>query len=259
MSRILSSSQIYTLLQFYKDMGMDSFLFSKPQIRKNKADDTMKKKRGTILNNLQGGEKEIPIMIQEIRHLLKNIQTLAELRETVERFDALDIRKGANKTVFGKGNPESEVMLIGEAPGAEEDKEGVPFCGRSGQLLENILATIGLNENKYYITNTIFWRPPANRKPTKHEIEVCLPFVEKHIALVKPKIIILVGNTAAESLLRVNSPMNSLRQRVFTYKNKYLATAIETFVIFHPSYLLRQPRQKKMMFYDIMKINESLQ
>jgi DNA polymerase len=156
--------------------------------------------------------------------------------------------------VIGDGDVQAEVMFIGEAPGANEDKEGIPFCGQSGKLLNNIIKSIGLLRPQVYITNTVFWRPPGNRRPTTEEINTCRPFVEKHIALIKPRLIILVGNTAVESLLALKQPIGELRQREFAYENSYLATPIKTVVIYHPSYLLRQLTKKKEMWADMQYI-----
>ena len=260
MSRALSISQMHNLLKFHIDSGVDCFLDEQPQIRYEK-EHSGKKQVNTVSEKQvkQENDKNMPTVHDVVRHLVADITSLDELRKVVEDFDGLEIKKGANKVVFGDGNPQSDVMLIGEAPGAEEDKQGIPFCGQSGKLLTNILAAINLDRNSYYITNTVFWRPPANRRPTPEEIHVCRPFVEKHIALVKPKVIVLVGSTAVESLLQLQSPMGELRKKVFSYGNQYLAAEIKTFVIFHPSYLLRQAKQKKLMYHDILKINAALQ
>ncbi len=121
------------------------------------------------------------------RQLADNAKTLAELEAAVRAFDGCAIKKTASKTVFCDGNPKAKVMIIGEAPGAQEDIQGIPFCGPSGKLLDAMLAAIGLDRTSVYISNTVFWRPPGNRQPTPEETATCLPFVEKHIALVRPK------------------------------------------------------------------------
>lgn len=182
--------------------------------------------------------------------------SLIELRTLVESFDGCDLKKSAINTVFSDGNPEADIMFIGEAPGASEDEQGIPFCGQSGKLLDNMMAAIGLTREKNaYITNTVFWRPPANRKPTAEEIGICRPFVKKHIALIKPKLIIMVGSTAVESLLSINTPITKLRGEYFEYTNEYMDNhTIRTTAIFHPSYLLRQPAHKKTMWFDLLKI-----
>lgn len=187
---------------------------------------------------------------------LDNCKNLDELRALVESFDGCELKKAAINTVFCHGNPDADIIFIGEAPGANEDEQGIPFCGQSGKLLDNIIAAIGLTREKNaYITNTVFWRPPANRKPTPEEIAICRPFVKKHIALMKPKLIVMVGSTAVESLLEINSPITKLRGQYFDYTNEYMAgKSIRATAIFHPSYLLRQPAHKKTMWFDILKI-----
>jgi DNA polymerase len=150
-------------------------------------------------------------------------------------------------------------MLIGEAPGAKEDEQGIPSCGESGQLLDTMLAAIGLSRKEnIYITNTIFWRPPANRRPTKEEIEACRPFLEKHISLINPKLIVCVGSTAVAGLLGDKVNINTARNKIHPYQNQYLSKPINTMAIFHPAYLLRQPGKKKDTWFDLMKINEFL-
>jgi DNA polymerase len=152
---------------------------------------------------------------------------------------------------------QSPIMFVGEAPGSSEDEQGIPFCGESGKLLDNILSSINISrKHNAYITNTIFWRPPANRQPTQEEIDICRPFVEKHIALIKPRLIILVGNVAATSLLGKNAGISKIRQEYYLYNNQYLSQPIHTTSIFHPAYLLRQPIQKKTTWYDLIKIKE---
>jgi DNA polymerase len=190
------------------------------------------------------------------RELANNARSLDELKIAVTQFEGLEIKKLALNTVFADGNPSAQIMFVGEAPGANEDKQGIPFCGQSGKLLDNIILAIGLKRPEVYITNTIFWRPPGNRRPTQEELNICRPFVEKHIALVNPKIIVLVGSTAVESLLGTKVPMHYLRDGMYEYTNNYLLAPIKTYVIFHPSYLLRQPSKKKLMWFDILKVKD---
>jgi uracil-DNA glycosylase family 4 len=188
---------------------------------------------------------------------LASCQSLEELKALVEAFEACDLKKAAQNTVFGEGNPKASVVALGEAPGAKEDEEGRPFCGQSGQLLDKALAAINLTREKnLYITNSVFWRPPANRKPTPEELALCRPFLEKHLALINPKLILLVGATALEALLGITSPITKLRGQYFDYYNPYLNQAITATPIFHPSYLLRQPAHKKTLWFDLLKIKK---
>ena len=190
------------------------------------------------------------------RQLASACDSLDALYLAIREFTGCELKKSATNTVIFDGNQSSEIMLIGEAPGATEDEKGIPFCGQSGKLLDNIIASIGLDRTMTYITNTVFWRPPGNRRPTKEELAICSPFVEKHIALIKPKLIIMVGSTAVESLLNVTQPITQLRRKYFDYTNEYLNGPIKTTAIFHPSYLLRQQSQKKLMWFDMMGILE---
>lgn len=183
--------------------------------------------------------------------------TLSTLRQAVLDFEGCSLKATATNTVFADGVSTSKIMLIGEAPGATEDAKGIPFCGESGKLLDNMIASIGLTREKnVYITNTIFWRPPGNRAPTDQEIEACRPFVEQHIALINPDLLILVGSTAVTSLLGKHLQISRIRQEYYQYTNKYLDKSITTTALFHPAYLLRQPMQKKTTWYDLLKIKE---
>ncbi len=198
--------------------------------------------------------------IIETRILADQANSLTKLKEAILAYEGCGIKKFSNNTVFGDGNPHAQLMFIGEAPGANEDLTGVPFCGDSGKLLDSMLAAIRVSRaSNAYITNTVFWRPPANRPPTQQEIDLCRPFVEKHIALVKPKLIVLVGSTAATSLLGKHAGITKIRQEHFSYTNKYLTKPIPLTAIFHPAYLLRQPMQKKTSWYDLLKIQQYIE
>ena len=193
------------------------------------------------------------------RHIADKCDTLQSLKEAVHSFEGCLLKKTATNTVFSAGNPHAKVMLIGEAPGANEDLTGIPFCGESGKLLDKILKSINLvRESSIYITNSIFWRPPGNRKPTDQEIKCCLPFVEKHIAILKPALIILAGSVALQTLFGDKGSISKQRQKILSYENRYLDQAISTAVIFHPSYLLRQPSQKKLVWHDMLFIKNFL-
>lgn len=190
------------------------------------------------------------------RELADRANSLAELEAAVRGFEGCAIKKTASRTVFADGNPCARVMIIGEAPGAQEDVQGIPFCGPSGQLLDLMLASIGLDRERVYITNTVFWRPPGNRQPSTEEIQTCLPFVEKHIALVKPALLVLSGGTATGALLRQDSSISRLRGKRYDYRNAYMAAPVPALVTFHPSYLLRTPAQKRLAWHDLLMIRD---
>lgn len=202
----------------------------------------------------------IAAAIAEARALADAATDLASLNEAIKSFTGCPLKKTATNTVFAQGVPESRVMFIGEAPGAEEDRQGVPFCGPSGQLLDTMLGFIGLKRaENFYISNTLFWRPPGNRQPTPEELEMCKPFVEKHIALVNPRILTLVGGTATKAVLNESRGITRLRGQVFNYTNQYLnGASIPVHVIYHPSYLLRQPMAKKQCWGDLLALKEAL-
>ena len=197
----------------------------------------------------------------EIQQSVEKITNLEDLYKAIKDFEYCEIKKTAINTVIYDGKLDAKIMCVGEAPGANEDAKGIPFCGLSGKLLDNIFNSIGLSRAKnIFITNTVFWRPPGNRRPTSREIELCRPFLEKMISILSPEIIIMVGSTAVESLMGIKSvPMNILRTQRHLYSNRYLkGKMIEATAIFHPSYLLRQPTQKKLMWFDVLKIAKKL-
>jgi uracil-DNA glycosylase family 4 len=186
---------------------------------------------------------------------------LASLREALARFDGVSLSRTATNLVFADGNPAAKVMLVGEAPGADEDRLGLPFVGVSGQLLDRMMAAIGLDRTTFYISNVCFWRPPGNRKPTDIELAAQKPFVERHIELVAPKVLVLVGAAAAQGLLGTTEGITRLRGRWFQYRGGEAGgdtgPTIPAMPIFHPAYLLRQPAQKRETWRDLIKLKES--
>jgi DNA polymerase len=185
--------------------------------------------------------------------------SIEELRAALEAFDDCPLKKTASNLVFADGNPAGGVMLIGEAPGAEEDRQGIPFVGAAGRLLDSMFAAIGLSrERDLYITNVLFWRPPGNRQPTAAEIAACLPFVERHIELVDPKILVFVGGVAAKTLLGRKEGIMKLRGRWFDYASPGLSHPISAMPTFHTAYLLRSPAQKREAWSDLLAIRQRL-
>lgn len=246
------------ILKWYKEMGVDEIHSNKTRNYSEKEKVAMqleKTPQPEVVAKKYTPPKEAALLA---RKLADQCQTIEQLRQVVFNFEGCLLRKTATNTVFADGNQNSEIMLIGEAPGANEDLQGIPFCGDSGKLLDNIIKSIGLDRSNTYITNTIFWRPPGNRRPSEEEVEICLPFVEKHIALMNPKLIVLVGGTASFALFGDLGPITKQRQKILQYTNKYLEKPIASTVIFHPSYLLRQPSQKKLAWYDMLNIKKLL-
>lgn len=198
------------------------------------------------------------ISASSIRDLVKKAKTLDELKQLMESFDGCEIKKLATNMVFGDGNPNAKVMLVGEAPGAEEDRMGLPFVGMSGKLLDQMLSYIGLNRANFYITNIIPWRPPGNRNPTPEETTAFLPFVERRIELIRPKILIMVGGVSAKSLLNTSVGITRLRGQWHKYKTEGMGEPIDAFAIYHPSYLLRSPGQKRVVWHDLLVLKKML-
>lgn len=194
------------------------------------------------------------------RLLAEKCQTLDELRQAMQEFNDCPLKLTATNTVFSDGNPEAKIMVIGEAPGADEDVQGKPFVGMSGQLLDRMFATIGLSRQiNIYITNIIPWRPPGNRQPTTQEITQCLPFVQRHIELINPDLLILVGGVAAKTILDTNEGIMRLRGRWHTYISEKLPSPIKCMATFHPAFLLRSPGQKAQVWRDLLMIQEEMQ
>ncbi len=196
--------------------------------------------------------------VDSARSAARAAQSLEALREALAQFDGVSLRKTATNLVFADGNPKARIMLVGEAPGADEDRQGLPFVGVSGQLLDRMMAAIGLDRTTFYITNVCFWRPPGNRKPTDAELAAQLPFVLRHIELVAPRILVLVGGSSAQMLLGTHEGITRLRGRWFDYLSDGIAAPIPTLPIFHPAYLLRQPALKRETWRDLLKLRERM-
>lgn len=203
----------------------------------------------------------VPItkIIQTAKDAADACKTLKDLEKAVKDFDGCALKKMATNTVFADGDPKSPIMIIGEAPGNHEDLQGIPFCGDSGKLLNEMFKAIGYKREDLYITNTLFWRPPGNRRPTEDELAMCKPFVEKHIALLKPKLIVLMGATAMVDVLGINDPISKVRGKFYDYKNNLLDKPIKSTTLFHPSYLMRQSGKKREAWADLLMIKEFLE
>ena len=185
------------------------------------------------------------------------ISDLVSLKKLIINLKNCNLKKKAKNIVFSDGNPNSKVMIIGEGPGANEDIEGLPFVGRAGQLLDKMLQAINLDRTKVYITNVVNYRPPENRKPTEEEILRYLPFLVKHIEIIKPKILVLLGSTALNSILGSEKVISKARgiwvtKQIGSWKTNVIAS-------FHPAYLMRQPDQKKHSWVDLKMIKKKLE
>ncbi len=191
--------------------------------------------------------------VNTARALAAAARTVAELRVAVDKFDGCALKATARNTVFSDGVDDAPVLILGEAPGKDEDEQAKPFVGRSGQLLDKMLAPIGLDrKSNVLISNTIYWRPPGNRDPTQGETVACLPFVERLIELVQPKLLILTGKAAAHTVLKREDGVMKLRGRRLFYNREGLTAPVNAMVMLHPAYLLRQPQQKRLAWADLL-------
>ncbi len=195
-------------------------------------------------------------VVLSAREAADRAQTLDELRAALDTFEGCALRKTATQLVFADGNPNSRLMLVGEAPGAEEDRAGKPFVGRSGQLLDRMLAAIGLDRTSAYITNVVPWRPPGNRTPTPLETAACLPFTRRHIELSACEILVCLGNPSTQILLGAKDGIMRTRGRWLEYDAG--ARAIRAMPMLHPAFLLRQPGHKRLAWRDMRELQRAL-
>jgi len=194
--------------------------------------------------------------IRDAAQLAASANSLDELRAAIESFQGCALKATAMRTVFSDGNPEARVMLVGEAPGADEDREGLPFVGRSGKLLDRMLGAIALDRTSVYIANIIPWRPPGNRTPTPQESAICLPFIKRQIQLADPDILVCLGGPSATTLLELREGITRTRGRWFEYDTG--TRKIRAIALFHPAYLLRSPAHKKLAWQDLLAIRKAL-
>lgn len=274
-----NTNNAYELLIWQLEAGIDQCIGDEPNNRFNKnsenLESTEKKavettnrdsvqtiKNGRIqgdqgsvdAHNIQHSIHVSPVSSNE---LALNCKSLEELEATVRDFDECALKKTSANTVFSSGSIDSRVMFVGEAPGAEEDREGRPFVGASGRLFDKMLASIGITRDKVYITNTIFWRPPGNRRPTGAEVAQCLPFLQRQIELVRPDILVPLGGSASQTLLKVDLGITLLRGRWYEYTLSD-NSKIVTLPMFHPAYLLRSPVHKREAWRDMLALSDKL-
>ncbi|WP_332718511.1 uracil-DNA glycosylase [Pelagibacterium mangrovi] len=192
----------------------------------------------------------------EARALAASAQSLEQLRGMLADFEGCGLKLRATNLVFADGNPEADIMLVGEAPGRDEDLQGKPFVGRSGQLLDKMLGAIGLDRTKVYIANTVPWRPPGNRTPSPSEVAVCLPFLYRQIELVAPKVLVALGGASASTLFETDTGITRLRGQ---WRDLTIgAHTMRAVATLHPAYLLRQPVAKRLAWQDLLSIRGAL-
>lgn len=195
--------------------------------------------------------------ISSAREAARTAPSLEALRQMLENFDGCALKHTATRLVFADGNPQARVMFVGEAPGRDEDIEGLPFVGRSGKLLDRMIAAIGLDRSKAYIANVIPWRPPGNRTPTPQETQICLPFIQRQIELVNPDVLVTLGNPSTQTLLSTREGIMRTRGKWFDYDTG--TRTIRAIATFHPAYLLRSPSYKRMTWQDLLAIAKALE
>lgn len=257
-----SSSELLALLDWYRTAGVTDALSESPFDRlAPKIPATRQPSQSTAMRNEPHPAGEAALQpdagtIEAARALAAAAQNLAELEAALANFDGCPLKWRATQLVFADGNPDSQVVLVGEAPGRDEDIQGKPFVGRSGQLLDRILKAIGLDRSKVYIVNTVPWRPPGNRVPSPAELAVCRPFLERQIELVAPKIVVALGGASAKHLFNTDTGILRLRGQWREIEiGRHRAMAMATL---HPAYLLRQPAQKKLVWRDMLALKKRL-
>ncbi len=193
------------------------------------------------------------------QRLAAEARSIDDIRAALEAFEGCPLKATATNLCLFDGNPQAKIMIIGEAPGAQEDRQGKPFVGPAGQLLDRMLAAIGLDRSRVYITNLLYWRPPGNRNPTPGEIAACLPFLERQIEILQPKLLLLVGGMSAKTLLHRSEGILKLRGRWADYHHPRLGHPIPALPTLHPAYLLRQPAQKREAWRDLLSFAEAME
>jgi uracil-DNA glycosylase family 4 len=261
---------VQELLTFYLEAGVDCALMDEPANRLSEdhtpaARDTARRTapeplpvRTLVLAPVPRDIAPAPeLAIQSAREAARTAPSLAALRTLLENFDGCALKSTATRLVFADGNPQARIMFVGEAPGRDEDIEGLPFVGRSGKLLDRMMAAIGLDRTKVYIANVIPWRPPGNRTPTPQETQICLPFIQRQIELVDPDVLVTLGNPSTQTLLGTRDGIMKTRGRWVSYDTG--SRKIRALATFHPAYLLRSPSYKRLTWQDLRSIAKELE
>jgi DNA polymerase len=266
-NRPLNDAEALAMLEWYVAAGVDIALGETPVDRFAQSQAAARRPPSSgiasaILDRVAAPlpVREAPAIVvnadpSETRALAAQAQTLDELRAIMDAYDGCVLKKRATQLVFADGNPAAEIMLVGEGPGADEDRIGKPFVGRAGLLLDKMLASIGLDRSKVFIANMVPWRPPGNRDPTPEELALCTPFLHRQVELVAPKILVTLGNVPTQSLLETKSGITRMRGqwRDITV-NGHAMAALPTL---HPAYLLRQPAAKAMAWRDMLALRHT--
>jgi len=249
----LSPAEMLEMLRLQVEAGADECILDQPSIPAAAGDKAREVANpmaptppGAAPAPVSSSSPGLPLTLEGI----ESAESLDALRDACATFEGCDLKKTATNMVFADGNPEAKVMLIGEAPGADEDRQGKPFVGVSGQLLDRMLASIGLDRGQVYITNILLWRPPGNRTPTSEEIALFLPIIRRHIQLVAPQVLVTLGGSASKALLGTATGILKLRGRWHGFDDG-MGREIPLLPTLHPAYLLRTPGQKALSWHDL--------
>lgn len=256
------------LLRFYEEAGVDEALEAEAVNRFEQPAPAAARQSAPAMAKTapavaEPASPQAPVAVPDeaqaarAREMAREAATLDELRAIVSAFDGCNLKLTAKQTVFADGNPEAGLMLIGEAPGRDEDIEGLPFVGRSGRLLDRMLAAIGIDRSSAYIANVIPWRPPGNRTPTPMETEICRPFIERQIELANPRVIVTLGGPSAKVILNASEGVLRLRGNWRSHTTRG-GTEIAAMPTLHPAYLLRNPAHKRLAWRDFLEIRAKL-
>jgi uracil-DNA glycosylase family 4 len=267
-----SAPTVQQLLAFYLEAGVDCALTDAPVNRLSDPDSAPPPRpepreappprtlfQSSAAMPAAHGESTVApeVAVHSAREAARTAPSLEALRELLEKFDGCALKSTATRLVFGDGNSQARVMFVGEAPGREEDLEGLPFVGRSGKLLDRMIAAIGLDRTSAYIANVIPWRPPGNRTPTPQETQICLPFIQRQIELVNPDVLVTLGNPSTQTLLSTREGIMKTRGKWFDYDTG--TRVIRAIATFHPAYLLRSPSYKRMSWQDLRAVAKALE
>jgi uracil-DNA glycosylase family 4 len=262
-----SAPSVRQLLAFYLEAGVDCALTETPVNRLSDPDvapgppetalpEPVRAPPAAIVPARGEAAPAPEAAIMAAREAARTAPSLEVLRRLLENFDGCALKSTATRLVFADGNPQARIMFVGEAPGREEDIEGLPFVGRSGKLLDRMIAAIGLDRSTAYIANVIPWRPPGNRTPTPQETQICLPFIQRQIELVNPDVLVTLGNPSTQTLLSTREGIMRTRGKWFEYDTG--TRVIRALATFHPAYLLRSPSYKRLAWQDLRSIAKAL-
>ncbi|MDF2119082.1 uracil-DNA glycosylase [Roseiarcaceae bacterium H3SJ34-1] len=288
-AQFLSRDELVAVVQWYAEMGVDVAVSEVPHDRfaegaaeiaaqqaraaaavaERQAEPQLQQRTGRIAPGMDRARE--PVRLAAIAppgpeeaartagELAASARTLDELRTALDGFDGCGLKRTAGRLVFADGNPQARIMLVGEAPGADEDRQGLPFVGRAGQLLDRMLASIGMDRTQVYIANVVPWRPPGNRTPSPQETAICLPFMLRQIALVDPDILVCLGGSATQTLLGVKEGIMRARGRWqdFVVHGDSGDRTIKALATLHPAYLLRQPSHKRLAWKDLRLLKKA--